>query len=101
MARYALIVMALVLAGCTTQAQLNERSLNAAAALAAAQANVPFPDLPEACVHETGRVGLKDEPWVMFKKRVDVVTDGRDRLARDCRAWGKDMKGRWARKEVR
>jgi hypothetical protein len=85
MARSALIIFAVLLAGCQ---RLDKRASTAATVQCQARASVPFPDLPGACVAKMGRVRPGDEPWVIVQKRWQITADNRDRQADDCAVWG-------------
>ena len=83
----------LLLASCSSTV---ERLQAAAAVQGEAQAERPFPDLPEACTVKIGRVRPQEgEARVVTLKRWEVVADVRDRQADDCRAWGAEMKANW------
>jgi hypothetical protein len=94
MARSALILIpvAMLLVGCQT---IDKRASAAAAVQGQAKAQIPFPDLPEACTAKVGRVKPGDEPWVIVQKRWLITADNRDRQAEDCRAWGVDIKSKF------
>jgi hypothetical protein len=92
MARPALIIVAVLLAGCQS---INERASIVAGVQGQARASIPFPDLPDACTVKVGRVKPGDEPWVIVQKRWQIVADNRDRQADDCAAWGRDMQTRY------
>lgn len=93
MASKALIIVAAVLAGCST----TEKRMQAAAVTQGqARASIEFPTLPAACTAKVGRVVPGDEPWVIVHKRWQITADNRDRQAADCAAWGEDMKQKYA-----
>lgn len=102
MAARALIVFAtLLISGCQHTSSPEERLDAAAQQRGSEEARSEFPTLPEACTVRIGRVRLSQEPWVLYKKRVDGRTDWRDRKASECEAWGLEMKKLWSQEPSR
>ncbi|MBP1852100.1 hypothetical protein [Rhizobium halophytocola] len=90
MVRLASLIVLIALAGCeTTQGRLSEAKVTEAVA----KMSIDLPDLPEACVAETGRAYPKAaEPWVVLQKRWEILADNRDRLSADCQKWWDDYR---------
>lgn len=86
----ALILLAALLAGCTTTDDSGKRVSAAAVTQGHSKAEQPKLVLPPACTALVERVKLRDEPWVVFRFRWEVTADNRDQLARDCQAWADD-----------
>jgi len=86
----ALIVLAALLAGCTTSDDTGKRVSAAAVTRGQAMAERPKLNLPEACFAHVERVPIRDEPWVIHNWRWNVSADNRDRQGDDCRAYQED-----------
>lgn len=89
MARKALILVAMFLAGCQTTEQ---RVTAAAQAQGRAQASISLPDLPAACTDKVGKVKIGDEPWVSIVRRYDVLIANRDDKSDNCARWWADYR---------
>lgn len=92
MARRALILACLLLAGCQTA---QDRLTAAAVAKAVASAKLDLPDLLPDCTAHIGKVSRKAGDMAShIIRRWEVIADNRNTQADNCAAWWEDYRNR-------